>query len=98
MLHAETAEEVLALVRKTRYGKYLPQSGGTVIEEQMQRMQLHINEKNLRFSTCPQVVLLSFVGILENEMHNVTHIIEGVRYALGPEETLPYLILSEDEA
>lgn len=95
MLHAETAEEVLRLVRKTRYGKYLPE-GNDIIERKTHTMQLRINERNLRFSTCPQVVLLSFVGIIENEMHNVTHIIEGVRYALGPEEMLQYLVLSED--
>ncbi len=96
MQRADTAQDVLSVVRKTRYGKYLPENDG-IIERKTHAMQLRINEKNLRFSTCPQVVLLSFVGILENEMHNVTHIIEGVRYGLGPEEMLPYLILSEGE-
>lgn len=94
MLQSDTAEDVLKIARKTRYGKYLPQDG--VIEWKMRTMELRINERNLRFSTCPQVVLLSFVGILENEMYNITHIIEGIRYKLPPEEMLQYLILPGD--
>lgn len=95
MLQCDTAADVLAVVNKTRYGKFLPKDG--VIERKTQIMQLRINEKNLRFSNCPQVVLLSFVGILENEMYNITHIIEGIRYHLSPEEMLQYLILPKGD-
>jgi len=91
MLHAPNAEAVLSTVRKTRYGKYLTDSGD-IIERKTQMLQLCFNEKNMRYSTCPQVVMFSFIGILENEAQNVKHIIEGIRYGLSPEEILNYLI------
>lgn len=34
---------------------------------------------------------------MENEMQNVTHIIEGIRYSLPPEEIMKYLIKSDDK-
>lgn len=91
MLHAPNAEAVLETVAATRYGKYLPRDN-SIIERKTQILQLRINEKNMRYSTCPQLVMLSFIGIAENEARNVTHIIEGIRYALSPEEILTHLI------
>ncbi len=91
ILHAETADEVLRILERSRYGKYLP-SKDDAIEQKTRLMELRINEKNLRFSTHPEVVMLSYIGILENELQNITHIIEGIRYALPPEEILKYLV------
>ena len=91
MLHAETAQAVLDTVRKTRYGKYLPPDEG-IIERKTQLLQLKINQKNMRYSTCPPLVMLSFIGIAENEARNVTHIIEGIRYHLPPAEIAAHLI------
>lgn len=90
MLHAPTAEAVLQTVYQSRYGKYLPRQD-SVIERKTQILQLHINEKNMRYSTCPQLVMLSFIGIVENEARNLTHIIEGIRYGLSPAEILNYI-------
>lgn len=91
MLHAETAQAVLNTVCKTRYGKYLPQDEA-IIERKTQLLQLKINQKNMRYSTCPPLVMLSFIGIAENEARNVTHIIEGIRYHLPPAEIAVHLI------
>ena len=91
MLHAETAQAVLNTVCKTRYGKYLPPDEG-IIERKTQLLQLKINQKNMRYSTCPPLVMLSFIGIAENEARNVTHIIEGIRYHLPPAEIAAHLI------
>lgn len=95
LAHASNADEVLELVGKSKYGKFIP-GGDSIIERKTAVMQLRINEKSMRFSTYPEVVFLSFVGILENEMFNLTHIIEGIRYALPPDEILKYLIKSGD--
>lgn len=37
--------------------------------------------------------MLSYIGILENEIRNITHIIEGIRYSLSAEEIAEYLVL-----
>lgn len=94
MLHAPNAEAVLSTILKTRYGKYLPQGDGT-IEQKTQLLQLKINQKNMRYSTCPELVMLSFIGILENEARNVIHIIEGIRYNRSPLEISDYCIQTE---
>lgn len=91
MRRAPNAEAVLETVAATRYGKYLPRDD-SIIERKTQLIMLRMNEKNMRYSTCPQLVMLSFIGIAENEAHNVTHIIEGIRYGLPPEEILSHLI------
>lgn len=96
LLAASSPDEVLELLKKTRYGKYLP-AGDMVIERKTAIMQLRINEKQLRYSTHPETVFLSYIGIMENEMQNVTHIIEGIRYSLPPEEIMKYLIKSDDK-
>ena len=93
---ASSPDEVLELLKKTRYGKYLP-AGDMVIERKTAIMQLRINEKQLRYTTHPETVFLSYIGIMENEMQNVTHIIEGIRYSLPPEEIMKYLIKSDDK-
>ena len=89
---AESAEEILEILQGSRYGRYFPKEGAS-IEQKTQAMELRIHEKNIRFSTCPEVVMLSYIGILENEMRNITHIIEGVRYNLSAEEIAAYLVL-----
>lgn len=95
MLNAPSADAMLELVKKTRYGKFFP-DGDAVIERKTEMMSLRINQKNMRFSTHPEVVFMSFIGLLENEMRNVTHIIEGIRYLLPPEEILKYLVKLDD--
>lgn len=89
---AQSADEVLAILKSSRYGRYFP-SGDGAIEQKTQAMELRINEKNIRFSTYPEVVMLSYIGILENEIRNITHIVEGIRYALPAEEIAAYLVL-----
>lgn len=95
LVNAENSDMVLELVNKSKYGRYLPESD-SIIERKTAIMQLRINEKNMRFSTYPEVVFLHFICILENEMFNLTHIIEGIRYSLSPDEILKYLIKSGD--
>lgn len=89
---AESADAVLEVLKASCYGQYFPESGVS-IEQRTQAMELRIHEKNIRFSTRPEVVMLSYIGILENEITNVTHIIEGIRYNLPAEEITAYLVL-----
>ena len=46
----------------------------------------------VRFSTFPSVVMMSYVALAENEAENLTHIIEGIRYNIPPEEISRLLI------
>lgn len=89
---AGSADEVLTILQGSRYGRYFP-SEDAAIEQKTQAMELRINEKNIRFSTRPEVVMFSYLGILENEIRNITHIVEGIRYNLSAEEIAAYLVL-----
>lgn len=89
---AQSADEVLKVLQSSCYGRYFP-AAGVAIEQRTQAMELRMNEKNVRFSTRPEVVMLSYIGILENEIRNITHIAEGIRYALPAEEIAEYLVL-----
>lgn len=89
---AQSADEVLKILQGSCYGRYFP-AAGVAIEQRTQAMELRINEKNIRFSTRPEAVMLSYIGILENEIRNITHIIEGIRYSLSAEEIAEYLVL-----
>ncbi len=89
---AQSADAVLEILQGSCYGRYFP-SEGMAIEQKTQAMELRVHEKNIRFSTRPEVVMLSYIGILENEIRNITHIAEGIRYALPAEEITAYLVL-----
>ena len=52
---------MLEILQGSRYGRYFPQEGAS-IEQKTQAMELRIHEKNIRFSTCPEVVMLSYNG------------------------------------
>ena len=56
------------------------------IEEGIGRIQHRWHLKRLRFSTNPSVVMFCYIYLAENEIRNITHIIEGVRYRMTPEE------------
>lgn len=58
----------------------------------MQRLDYRWHLKKLRFSTDPSVVLFCYIFLAENELTNLTHIIEGVRYHLPPEKIAPLLV------
>lgn len=94
ILQAETADELLNTVEHSRYGRFFPK-GSAVIEQKTQMLQQKINAKNMRYSTCPPLVMLSFIGLLENEARNVIHIIEGIRYHQSPEEMQAHLIVTK---
>ena len=96
LLAAENTEELTALLQKTRYGKLLDFSSEEIIEKKTRRALLRQDEKNLRFSTYPQVTLLSYIGILNVENTNLTHISEGIGYKETPEEILKYLIVQDN--
>lgn len=95
LLAATDTQELTALLKKTRYGKLLDFSSEEIIEKKTRRALLRQDEKHLRFSTYPQVTLLSYIGILDVENKNLTNISEGIGYGEAPEEILKYLIIQD---
>lgn len=84
-------------LKVTKYGKLLDEKYKDHIEKCTHIAQQTANERNLRFSTCAEVVLFSYIGILENETKNIVHITEGIRYKLPAERISEYLVFGENQ-
>lgn len=64
-----------------------------IIDKVPRNMRYNWCKHNIRFSTSPAVVLMSYVFLEEIEILNLISIIEGVKYRLPPEEIKKTLIL-----
>lgn len=92
LLQAEDGDAFVEELMRTRYGKEFRSIEWTRLDEAAGQLQFMWCEKNLRFSTDPVVVLLCYLELAKNEITNITHIIEGVRYGLPKEQILDTLI------
>ncbi|MBQ7654442.1 MAG: V-type ATPase subunit [Clostridia bacterium] len=48
--------------------------------------------KKIMYSTCPNVVMMCSFFLKDNEVKNITSIIEGIKYGLEPDEIKKYLV------
>lgn len=97
MLLSNSAEEALRLFKASKYGKYLDEKNIDRLEKCTRIALQTFFAKQLRFSTVPEVVMFCYMFILDNEVKNIIHITEGVRYALPPEEIENFLIFGKKE-
>lgn len=89
---APSAEDMLKLLDKTDYGKNINIPNFEYIEDVAQRYLYKWNLKSLRFSSNPTVVMFCYIFLLENEINNITHIIEGIRYKVSSNDIKNMLI------
>lgn len=86
-INAEDEKEVLELLSKTAYRKYAHQMRESFyIEQAINRIQYEKNRRLLRFSTDPNTVMFCFMFLVENEVSNLVHIIEGIKYNATQEQ------------
>ena len=90
-MEAPDAEKALQTLKGTAYAAFAERGDRSV--EQVSAKLIYDRAKGLvRFSTFPSVVMMSYVALAENEAENLTHIIEGIRYNIPPEEISRLLI------
>ncbi|WP_040197985.1 V0D/AC39 family V-type ATPase subunit [Candidatus Soleaferrea massiliensis] len=92
LLNARSEQEVLELIGKTTYGKYLVQQDFKQIEAFMANAQYQMTKKLIHFSEYSPVVIAAFMWQLQIEVENIVSIIEGVRYNLSPSEIEAQLV------
>lgn len=92
LLQAPDGDTFVEELMSTRYGKEFQSIEWARLDQAAQQLQFNWCKKNLRFSTDPVVVLLCYLELARNEIINITHIIEGVRYGLPKEQILHTLI------
>lgn len=85
LLEAQTPEEARKALASTSIGKRILKADAS---EELLSMQIEYGEcrKNIRFSTHPSVVMLSYIFLMQIELHDITNIIEGVRYQIPSDD------------
>lgn len=92
-INAEDEKEVLELLSRTAYRSYAREMQGSPhIEQAINQVRYKRNKSMLRFSTDPNVVMFCFMFLIENEVDNLVHIIEGIKYKTNPEDIKSMLI------
>lgn len=82
---AQTTKDVLNIVKSSVYGKYFTERF-TNIDLFVRKLIIEKSIKNIRYSQNPILALFSYETVLQNEINNIIHIIEGVKYGLNPSE------------
>lgn len=94
-LEAGDAESALGTFKGTPYEPFADR-GDSSVEDVVGRLLYDYCRKKIRFSSTPSVVMLCYVRLAENEVNNITHIIEGIRYNIPPDEINRLLIGAGD--
>lgn len=82
---ADCAEEILNTVRHSVYGKYFEKTPDN-IDLYVRKIIIEKSIKNIRYSQNPVLSLFSYETFMKNEITNIIHIIEGVKYDLAPSQ------------
>ncbi len=85
MLDAQTTHEMLKIASGTYYKKHFLNEDFTSLEEFSRRVLFDKFNKEIRYSTDPVAVMISYFYLAENETKNIIHIVEGIRCGMSPE-------------
>ncbi|MDR1805594.1 MAG: V-type ATPase subunit [Clostridium sp.] len=92
LLDAPSAEELLRRLAATPYGTQFAKQDFLYIEDSTSRVSYAHALKKFRYTTDAGVCTLAYLDLAENELKNLTHIIEGIRYGAPPEEIRKQLV------
>ena len=92
LMDAQDAQDVIHRLVNTPYASEFYGASFDYIEEGVRKIDYRWHLKKLRFSTNPSVVLFCYIFLAENELTNIVHIIEGVRYGLAPDDIATLLV------
>ena len=95
ILAAQTAEEALSILKKSRYSSKIAKYGIDDIELFCRKAAIDEDIRQIHFSAEPAVVLSSYLRIFEAECDNIARVIEGISYGVPKEEILKNLIIFE---
>lgn len=93
MTLAETADQASAVFQTTSRGKKVANIQYNFVDELAQRIKFISGNHYIHFSTYPTVVLLSYFFLADTEIHNITTIVEGIRYQISVDDIKKLLIL-----
>ncbi|NLG92629.1 MAG: V-type ATPase subunit [Clostridiales bacterium] len=93
MMAANSVEEITEIMEKTSIGKRFLKIKHSYVDEIPNFAKYSISRHNIRYSTHPSVVLMSYTFLMQTELMDIITIIEGTRYKLPPDEIIKLLII-----
>lgn len=93
MMAANSAEEITEIMEKTLVGKHYLKIKHSYVDEIPNFAKYSISRHDMRYSTHPSVVLMSYIFLMQAELTDIITIIEGIRYKLPPDEIIKLLII-----
>ena len=92
IVKAQTMEETMDLISETSYKKVFPTDDFQNLEKHHGKYIYEMNKSFLLNNPPSIMTVLSYIMLKDNEINNIVHIIEGVRYSLSQEETAAHLV------
>lgn len=97
LLSAENEKEVLSVLERTKYRDYaLRIKNEDYAEKAIAQLNYEKYRHTLRFGTEPTEVMFCFIFLIENEVTNLIHIVESVKYKTDTESIKNLLIGAGD--
>lgn len=96
LIDAPLARDMLRLIPNTYYRKDFAKVDFEYLEGATQKMMYKKFVKGIRYYTSPTAVMFSYIFLAENEVSNIIHIVEGIKYDIPPEKISAILIGTEN--
>ncbi len=95
LIESNSVNDVMKIIGTTRYKKYFRLDDNRPVEQRTREIIIKECSKQLRYSQNPLVCMFCYNTLAENEIKNITHIIEGIKYQLSPEEISKIIVKGE---
>ena len=92
LLDAQGDYAFMSIVSETKIGKGFALSDFMYPEAVFAKNLYAINKRLLRFSSNPDIAVITYINLAEAEKDNITHIVEGKRYHMQNEEIKKFLV------
>lgn len=92
LIDAKNCEEFYEKLKTTGYYKQLPAKDTEHLVRDMNILKYKTALKKVLYSTLPNEVMICSFFISENEVMNLTHIIEAIKYTIDPKDVEKQLI------
>ncbi|MBQ3431307.1 MAG: V-type ATPase subunit [Clostridia bacterium] len=91
LLDAKSDYDYISIFGKTKLGKGFTSKDFIYPEGVFTANMYAINKRYLRFSSNPDIAVITYMNLLRTEIENITHIVEGKRYGMQTEEIKTFL-------
>ena len=92
LIETKDAEEFLKKLSSSPYKLYVDDQEFVYIEYYTDKIKYNLAKRYMRFTTDAAMVYMTYLIVFENEVENLKHIIEGLRYGEEAEKIAQLLI------